>query len=95
MTDGSADLIDAGRASRCLFGLRQALGSVVRAGLRVADGLGQHLTQLSLRLCRFPGEAGFLPVGHGHYMGMREGEVNGTAGHKISASIDASLTMYL
>jgi hypothetical protein len=40
---GPADLIDAGRRSRDAFGLWQALRPVVRAGLRVADGLGQHL----------------------------------------------------
>jgi hypothetical protein len=38
------DLIDAGRSSRDPFDLRQALRPLVRAGLRVADGLGQHLT---------------------------------------------------
>jgi hypothetical protein len=41
------------------FGLRQAL----RLGLRIADGLGQHLAQLSLGLRRFSRE-GFLPLGH-------------------------------
>ena len=58
------------------FGLRQALRRVVRAGLRVADGLGQHLAQLSLRLCRLPRVARFLPVSHKRYVGMPEGEVN-------------------
>jgi hypothetical protein len=42
-TYGSTDLIDVGRPSRDPFGLRQALRPVVRAGLSVADGLGQHL----------------------------------------------------
>jgi hypothetical protein len=42
-TYGPADLIDAGCRSRDTFGLWQALRPVVRAGLRVADGLGQHL----------------------------------------------------
>src|SRR5450631_2984665 len=42
-TYGPADLIDAGRRSSDAFGLWQALRPVVRAGLRVADGLGQHL----------------------------------------------------
>jgi hypothetical protein len=41
-TYGPADLIDVGRRSRDRFGLWQALRPVVRAGLRVADGLGQH-----------------------------------------------------
>jgi hypothetical protein len=40
---GSAELIDVARPSRDPFGLRQALRPVVRAGLRVADGLSQHL----------------------------------------------------
>ena len=44
-----ANLIDVGRPSRDHFGVR-ALRPVLRAGLRVADGLGQHLAQLSLRL---------------------------------------------
>ena len=43
LVGGPADSIDAGRPSRDLFGLWQALWTVVRAGLRVADGLGQHL----------------------------------------------------
>jgi len=42
-TYGPADLIDAGRRGRDAFGLWEALRPVVRAGLRVADGLGQHL----------------------------------------------------
>jgi hypothetical protein len=46
------------------FGLRRALRPVLRTGLRVADGLGQHLAQLGLRLRRFPREARFLPVSH-------------------------------
>ena len=52
------------------------LRPVLRAELRVADGLGQHLAQLSLRLRRLPRKARFLPLGHGHYVGMPEGEVN-------------------
>jgi hypothetical protein len=42
--------------------------------LRIADSFGQHLAKLSLRL-RFSRE-GFLPLGHGQYVGMREGELN-------------------
>jgi len=42
-TYGPADLIDAARRSRDPFGLWQALRPAVRAGLRVADGLSQHL----------------------------------------------------
>jgi len=45
-----ANLIDVEAAlAAIIFGLR-ALRPVLRAGLRVADGLGQHLAQLSLRL---------------------------------------------
>ena len=53
------------------FDLRQALW----LGLRVADGLGEHLAQLSLRLWRLARE-GFLPLGHGQYVGMPEGKLN-------------------
>jgi len=54
-----ADLIDVSRPSHDLFDLRRVLRPVVRAGLRVADGLGQHLAHPSLRLPRFPREARF------------------------------------
>ncbi len=53
------------------FDLRRALW----LGLCVADGLGEHLAKLSLRLRRFARE-GFLPLGHGQYVGMHEVEVN-------------------
>jgi hypothetical protein len=43
--------------------------------LRIADGFGQHLTQLSLGLRWFSCE-GFLPLSHGHYVGMPQGELN-------------------
>ena len=43
--------------------------------LRIADGFGQHLAQLSLGLRRFPGQ-GFCPCCHERYMGMPEGELN-------------------
>jgi hypothetical protein len=49
-----AGSIDSGRYSRNLFDLRRALRQVVSTWLRVADGLRQHLTQLCLRLRRFP-----------------------------------------
>ena len=70
---GPADLIDGGRR-RDLFGLRQALRTVVRPGLSIADGLGEHLTQLSLRLRRLPRDR-YLPVSHEVYVGMPEGEL--------------------
>ncbi|HYI30477.1 MAG TPA: hypothetical protein VD863_21770 [Bradyrhizobium sp.] len=53
------------------FGRRLSL----RLGLRVTDGLGQHLAQLSLGLRRFLRE-GFLPLCHPFHMGMPEGELN-------------------
>jgi hypothetical protein len=40
----------------------------------IADGLSQHLAQLSLGLRRFPFR--WLPLGHGPYVGMREAELN-------------------
>jgi hypothetical protein len=51
-------------------GLRRAL----RLWLRIADGLGQHLAQLSLGLRGFA--FGWLPLGHELYVGMRQGEFN-------------------
>ncbi len=48
--------------------LRRALG----LGLRVADGFGEHLAQLSLCLRRLA-RVGFLPLGHDQHMGMVEG----------------------
>jgi hypothetical protein len=65
---GPADLIDGDRRSHDLFGLRQALQPVVRAGLGIADVLGQHLTQLSLRLRPLPRDR-CLPVSHKVYVG--------------------------
>ena len=55
---------------------------MVRAGLRVADSVGQDLAHLRLR--RFPHEAGWLPVSDRHYVGMPEAEVNATGDHKIT-----------
>src|SRR5215216_8147905 len=78
----AADLIDVSHPSHDLCVLRRALRFVVRAGLRVADGLGQHLAQLSLRLRRFPREARSLPVSHRSYVGMLEREVNATGAYK-------------
>ena len=81
-----ANLIDVGRPSRDHFWRLRALRPVLRAGLRVADGLGQHLAQLSLRLRRLPRKARFLPLGHGDYVGMPEGEVNATGAAKSGAA---------
>ena len=73
---GPADLFDVSGPGRDLFGLREALLPVVRAGLRVTGGLCQHLAQLSLRLVRLPRKARFLPVRHRLYVGTTEEEVN-------------------
>jgi hypothetical protein len=63
----------AGPLRLIFFGLRRALRPLVRIGLRVADGLGQHLAQLGLRLGWLLREARFLPVSHNRYMGcLRE-----------------------
>ena len=58
------------RSVTIFLGLRPTLW----LGLRVADGLGQHLAELSLRLRRRA--RCFLPLGHGHHMGMRWGKLN-------------------
>ena len=42
--------------------------------LRIADGFGQHLVQLSFGLLRFA--LGWLPLCHELYVGMREVELN-------------------
>src|SRR5260370_3864096 len=55
------------RLAAILLGLRQALW----LGLRVADGFGEHLTQLSLRLRRLA--RCFLSLGHEQYVGCRRG----------------------
>jgi hypothetical protein len=49
-----ADLVDAGGLSCGLFRLPRALRPVVRGGLGIADGFGQHLTKFSLGLRWFP-----------------------------------------
>jgi hypothetical protein len=51
--------------------LRRALG----LGLCVADGFGEHLAQFRLCLRRLA-RGGFLPLGHGQYVGMPEEKVN-------------------
>jgi hypothetical protein len=50
-------------------------GRALLLGLCIADGLGEHLAQLSFRLRRFARE-GFLPLGLGQYVGMPEGKLN-------------------
>jgi hypothetical protein len=52
------------RRSRDLFWPSAALW----LGLRVADGLSQHLAKLCLGLRRFP-RKGFLPLGHAQLCG--------------------------
>ena len=49
------------------------LVSRFRFWLRIADSLGQHLAKLSLGLRRLP-RIRLSPCGHGHYVGMAEGE---------------------
>jgi len=52
--------------------------------LRVADGLGQHLVQLSLGLLRF---ACRFPLVHVAYVGMLEGDLHPTGAACMSASV--------
>ena len=61
--------------SLIFFDLGRVFRPFIRGGLRVADGLGQHLTQFSLRLRWFPCDR-CAPVSHGRYMGMPERELN-------------------
>jgi hypothetical protein len=71
------DLIGASRRRRDLFSLRRALRTVDGAelgGLGVADGLSEHLAQLSLCLRRFP-RASCLPMCHKWYVGMPEADL--------------------
>jgi hypothetical protein len=70
-----------GQLRLIFFGLRRVFRPLVRIGLRVADGLGQHLAQLSLRLRWCPG-ARCLPVSHDPYVGMPEGELNPSGDRK-------------
>jgi hypothetical protein len=53
-----------GRRSALLLRLRRAL----RRRLGIADGFGEHLAKLGLRLRWLPG--GFLPLGHVEHVGM-------------------------
>lgn len=67
-------LVGAGSRRGDLFCL-QALRFVIRAGFGVADRLGEHLAQFSLRHRWLPRD-GCLPVGHGYQVGMPERELN-------------------
>jgi hypothetical protein len=69
------------------FGLRRVLRPADRAGLRVADGLGQHLAQLSLGLGWCPRDR-CLPVSHDRYVGMPERELNPAGDLKNRRSSD-------
>jgi hypothetical protein len=70
--DGPAEVLalrnELGRLNS--LGLLQAL----IFSLRIADGLGQHLAQLSLGLRGFP--LGWLPLCHQDYVGMQRWELN-------------------
>jgi hypothetical protein len=69
-----------------VLALRYELGNLHSLGrlqalilsLRIADGFGQHLAQLSLGLRRFA--LGWLPLGHDQYVGMPEAELNPVRG---------------
>jgi hypothetical protein len=63
---GITGAFTASMAFHGLNGLRQMFRPVIRGGLRVADGLGQHLAQLSLCLRWFPRD-GCLPASHKRY----------------------------
>ena len=56
--------------------------------LRIADGLGQHLTQLGLGLRGFP--LGWLPCGHRQYVGMPEGKLK-PAGYRSRPAMERIL----
>jgi hypothetical protein len=58
-------------------------------GLCVADSLGEHLAKLSLGLRRFARE-GFLPLGHGPYVGMPEGELNPFSSREVAMAQQGS-----
>jgi hypothetical protein len=47
----------------------------LRFGLRIANGLGQHLAKLGFGLWRFARE-GFCPCGHFEYMGTPQSVLN-------------------
>jgi hypothetical protein len=53
--------------------------------LRIADRLGQHLVQLGLGFLRFA--LGWLPWGHGPYVGIPDAELNPVGTVCMSASV--------
>src|SRR3984957_2138667 len=57
-----------------LAALSLGLRRPFRFGLRIADGLGQHLAELGLGFRGFPRR--FWPLGHDAYMGTTEGKLN-------------------
>jgi hypothetical protein len=74
------------RHARRLVTIFLGLRPTLRFGLRVADGFGQHLAELSLGLRRRA--RCFLPLGHGQYVGMRAGELNPWMRHySVSAAV--------
>ena len=70
-TSAAFAFMGAARLVAILLSLRPTLC----LGLRVADGLGQHLAQLGLGLRRFARWCP-LPCSHEQYVGMRSGELN-------------------
>ena len=73
------DLVDGGRLGLDLFGFCLGLRSAVRTGLRIADSLGEHLAEFSLRPGRLP-HARSLPANHLSYMGMFEANCHRSPG---------------
>ena len=55
------------RSGNKLFAIFLGLRPALWLGLRVANGLGQHLAKFGLRLRR--SARCFLPCGHGQYVG--------------------------
>jgi len=59
------------------LGFRLVLPPLLELGLRIADGLREHIAQFGLRFRGCFGD-GCLPMCHGHYVGMPEGHLNPT-----------------
>ncbi len=77
MTEDGSRPSTASRRQLIFLGLRLMFRLAVRAGLGVADGLGQHLAQFSLGLRGSLGDR-CLPLCHGLYVGMPGGDLNPT-----------------